>query len=80
MQSNILPFFLPIYGITVMSTLLGVNRSNFTKRKVIILFIFCCLVLTINISVFTFFGREVYSKLYFLWVQLPLYISFSIIS
>ena len=79
-QSNIFVFFLPLYGITVMAGLLNVRRSDFTKRNTLLLCSFVFLAVAVNIFVYLYLGRQIYSRFYILWIQIPLYVGFRIIS
>ena len=79
-QSDIFVFFLPLYGITVMAGLLNVRRSDFTKRKTLLLCSFVFLAVAVNIFVYLYLGRQIYSRFYILWIQIPLYVGFRIIS
>ncbi|MEG1981823.1 MAG: GHKL domain-containing protein [Clostridia bacterium] len=79
-QALIWLLLMPIYGITVMAGLLNIGRSDFTKRKTLIVVIFSLIMVAINIFVHIRFGPLVYAKNYLFLVQLPVLIIFGILS
>lgn len=71
---------LPLFGFITMAILLNVKFYKLTKKHIISSSLFIVGSIVLNVFVYKNFGLRVYQLGYILWVQIPLYFIFSILS
>lgn len=69
-----------VFAILVMAALLDIKRCNFTRKVLLQLAILTVGTVFVNLLVLSLFGLKLYRSLYFILIQLPVFIAFWFLS